>query len=64
MHYRSYHKRVERELDNLNLLIDEKILHGLSYKREAKRHKALFRWARHRRQPSLLTRLSSVMALF
>jgi len=64
MHYHQYQNRVERELKQLNLIIDEKILQGLSYRREAKRHKALLRWARNRRQPSVFARLSTALTLF
>lgn len=64
MHYSQYQNRVERELEQLNLAIDEKILQGLSYRAEAKRHKALMRWAHRRRQPSFFTRLSTALTLF
>ena len=35
------HKVIRRELEELNNKIDEKILKGLSYVREARRHKFL-----------------------
>lgn len=64
MGYKHYKKHIEREIDALNLLIDEKIMHGLSYRKEAKRHKDLIRWARRNRQPSFMTRMATVLSLF
>ncbi|GMU73838.1 MAG: hypothetical protein AMXMBFR44_0370 [Candidatus Campbellbacteria bacterium] len=57
-------QRIEAELDTLNWVIDEKIINGISYRREAKRHKELLRWARKLRRPSLFRRLSTALALF
>ncbi|MDQ3089693.1 MAG: hypothetical protein M3Q24_00885 [bacterium] len=37
----NFTKTATRELDSLNKLIDTKIIRGLSYKAEAKRHKFL-----------------------
>lgn len=64
MDKRQFTKRVEDELAALNFVIDEKIIQGISYRHEAKRHKELLRWARRLRRPSLLRRMSSALALF
>ena len=64
MNYRQFGETIEKELQNLNLIIDEKILHGISYREEARRHKALIKWARRNRQTSFFRKLSSAMALF
>lgn len=56
--------RIEQELETINWVIDEKIIHGISYRSESKRHKELLRWARRLRRPSLFRRLSSALALF
>jgi len=38
----TFKKAIERELQKLNEEIDNKIVKGLSYIKESKRHKALF----------------------
>lgn len=37
----NFNKNAQREIESLNELIDMKIIKGLSYKKEAKRHKFL-----------------------
>ncbi|MEK7605972.1 MAG: hypothetical protein AAB458_00010 [Patescibacteria group bacterium] len=65
MKYHQFQDRIEDQIQSLNMLIDEKILHGISYKAEAKRHKALIRWARRdRKQRSLFAKFASFTALF
>ncbi len=64
MNQHQFKKRIEAELEALNWTIDEKIIQGISYRSEAKRHKELLRWARRLRHPSFFQRLSTVLALF
>ncbi|QQR82177.1 hypothetical protein IPJ70_02730 [Candidatus Campbellbacteria bacterium] len=64
MKYQEYIQYIDKEIDHLNWVIDEKIMQGISYRAEAKRHKELIQWARRNRRPSLFKRLGSVMALF
>jgi hypothetical protein len=64
MNQHQFTQHVEQELSSLNWVIDEKIIQGISYKSEAKRHRELLRWARNYRKPSLLHRLSTSLALF
>ena len=40
-------KTIERQLKELNWKIDMKIIHGLSYRQEARRHKILLRQLEH-----------------
>jgi hypothetical protein len=64
MNQHQFTQRIEQELEALNWTIDEKIIQGISYRSESKRHKELLRWARRLRRPSFLRRLSTVIALF
>ncbi|MBP9771768.1 MAG: hypothetical protein KBD16_02475 [Candidatus Pacebacteria bacterium] len=64
MQYKEYKQHLEQELETLNWVIDEKILRGLSYKSEARRHLDLIKQARRERRRPLFTRLMSAMALF
>jgi hypothetical protein len=64
MNKTQFAKRIEDELETLNWIIDEKIIQGISYRHEAKRHKELLRWVHRLRKPSLLRRISSALALF
>jgi hypothetical protein len=41
MNIKNLERKLTRELEDLNDLIDDKITRGLSYSREAKRHKFL-----------------------
>lgn len=59
-----YQHRLESELDSLNSLIDEKIIRGLSYRSEAKRHKMLIKQARQMRRRPLFSRVLSYVSLF
>lgn len=52
-----YKVALDRELNQLNRQIDAKIIHGLNYKEDAKRHKKLLAQLRQaRRAPSFLSR--------
>lgn len=65
MKYKQFQEKIENQIESLNVLIDEKIMHGISYRAEAKRHKALIRWARRdRKQRSLFAKFASFTALF
>ncbi|MDQ5928014.1 MAG: hypothetical protein QG633_452 [Patescibacteria group bacterium] len=64
MSQHQYQHRLENELDSLNSLIDEKIIRGLSYRSEAKRHKMLIRQARQMRRQPLFSRVLSYVGLF
>ena len=65
MKYNQFQKNIEEQIENLNLLIDEKILHGISYRAEARRHRELIRWARRdRKQRSFFSKLATFTALF
>lgn len=65
MKYQQFQEKIEDQIESLNMLIDEKILHGISYRAEAKRHKALIKWARRDRQHrSIFAKLASLTALF
>ena len=48
----SLEKALRRELEILNLRIDEKIIRGLSYAKEARRHKYVLSSIRNIRQGS------------
>jgi hypothetical protein len=43
MTYYQYTKTLRSEIDDLNRIIDQKIVRGLSYRRESLRHKQLIR---------------------
>lgn len=43
MSERQYHKSIESELRLLNVVIDKKIVSGLDYRAEARRHKELLK---------------------
>ncbi len=45
-------KALRRELENLNEVIDHKIIRGLAYGREARRHKFVLRSIWHLRRAS------------
>ncbi len=64
MNYKQYQESIENQLNTLNLLIDEKILHGLSYRSEAKRHRELIQQARRERRQPFFARLAGAIALF
>ncbi len=64
MKYKEYAQRIEAEIDSINLSIDEKILRGLSYAREARRHKALIKQMRRERHYPILNRVFSYVSLF
>jgi hypothetical protein len=64
MKYQEYKQHIESELDSLNWVIDEKILRGLSYRGEAKRHKALIKQMRRERRGPFFTRVFSYVSLF
>ena len=59
MSKQQYLKALNTEIQKLNGLIDDKILHGADYKREARRHKELLRQLRReerrRTQRSILS---------
>ena len=46
MSKQQYLRALNKEIQKLNGLIDDKILHGHDYKREARRHKELLRQLR------------------
>lgn len=56
-------KAIQKELDVLNKRIDDKILRGISYASEAKRHKMLLaqltRFNRHSSGKSIFSRMFS-----
>ena len=52
-----YLKLLEKELHNINKLIDQKILSGEDYFREARDHRILMRKVRQHTQKSFFTRL-------
>ena len=64
MKYKEYAERIEKEIDSINWRIDEKILRGLSYAAEARRHKALIRQVRRERRHPVLNRVFSYVSLF
>jgi hypothetical protein len=64
MTHQQYQQYIEREISSLNMLIDEKILHGLSYRSEARRHRELIRQARKMRRQPLMLRMLSFISLF
>lgn len=64
MTYKEYARQIETELDLLNRRIDEKILRGLSYVAESRRHKTLIRQMRRERRRPLLTRIFASVSLF
>ncbi len=45
-------RALRRELENLNEIIDQKIIRGLSYAREARRHKFILRSIWHIKRAS------------
>jgi hypothetical protein len=64
MKYTEYATLLEKELTTLNWIIDEKILHGISYHREAKRHRELIKQARRERRRPFFARVFSYASLF
>jgi hypothetical protein len=56
--------RIELELQRVNDAIDIKIIKGLSYKREALRHRLLLSQLRHARQKSERGWFASLGTLF
>jgi hypothetical protein len=56
----AFEKEIRKELDRLNRRIDEKIIRGLSYAQEARRHKQLI--ARLRPQKSFFSRSFSFIS--
>jgi hypothetical protein len=64
MKYQEYKQHLEAELNSLNWAIDEKILRGLSYSREAKRHRELIKQARRERRRPFFARVFSYVSLF
>lgn len=55
-----YLKNVEREIMRLNRMIDRKILSGLGYGDEARRHKRLLGLTRELRRRPLIDRLGNL----
>ncbi|OHA58870.1 MAG: hypothetical protein A2571_00610 [Candidatus Vogelbacteria bacterium RIFOXYD1_FULL_44_32] len=64
MTYQQYTKSIQRELSDINQIIDRKIIHGLSYRRESLRHKRLISELRRRRSTSGWRSLMSFVSLF
>lgn len=64
MKYPEYKQRIEAEINSINWRIDEKIVRGLSYAAEARRHKALIKQMRRERRHPLLNRVVSYVSLF
>lgn len=64
MSKREYKIVLKKEIDQLNRKIDEKILWGLSYKQEARRHKELISKMRNLGKQSVWGRAFSLMSLF
>jgi hypothetical protein len=64
MKYQEYTQHLSKELDSINWVIDEKILRGLSYQLEARRHRELIKQARRARRRPLLDRVFSYVSLF
>jgi hypothetical protein len=56
----TFEKEIRKELDRLNRRIDEKIIRGLSYATEARRHKQLISRLRPAR-PSMFSFLTSII---
>jgi hypothetical protein len=60
-------KTVKRELRELNWRIDMKILRGLSYREEARRHRILLRQLEHlrgERSQGIFGKMASMAAMF
>ena len=64
MTHQQYRQRIEHEIDSLNVVIDEKILRGLSYRFEARRHRDLIRQMRKIRRRPVLSRMLSFVSIF
>lgn len=64
MSQKEYRIVLKKEIEKLNRKIDEKILWGLSYKEESKRHKQLILKMRNLGKQSFWTRTLSFMTLF
>ena len=54
-----YLKMLEKEIQKVNKLIDQKILRGEDYRREAHDHKLMVRRMRYHTKPSIWSRFSS-----
>lgn len=61
MSYDSYKRSLEREIEALNWLIDDKIMHGVSYRHESRQHKELIKQARKMRHKSFFSRLAFML---
>ncbi|MEK7136408.1 MAG: hypothetical protein AAB821_02350 [Patescibacteria group bacterium] len=59
-----YAKSIKSEVDDLNRIIDQKIIRGLSYRRESLRHKKLIREMRGRRTNTSWRSIMSFVSLF
>jgi hypothetical protein len=60
MNREQYVKIIERELQNINKIIDMKILQGMEYKKEALNHKILQKKMRQHSRKSFLSKFSAV----
>ncbi|MCE9585406.1 hypothetical protein K8Q94_02170 [Candidatus Nomurabacteria bacterium] len=59
-----YLKFLEKEIHNINKIIDRKILRGEEYSEESRNHKLLMRKVRYMQKKSFFQRLFPVMFQF
>ncbi len=59
MSEKQFKNYVDKELRRLNEVIDFNIIHGLSYKQEAKRHKALIKQRQKDRYTDFFKKIAS-----
>lgn len=58
MSHQEYLRILEREIQNVNKVIDHKILRGQDYTKEARDHKLLMRHVRYHTQKNFFSRLA------
>ena len=64
MKQQEYMKIIETELQRINKIIDQKIISGQEYSREARDHKLLLRKVRQNRTSGFFSRLFPVLSHF
>ncbi len=64
MNYHQYKKSLVTEINTLNKIIDDKIVRGLPYSKEALRHKSLSKELKRLSGKSYLSNLVSTLTLF
>ncbi|MEX0910408.1 MAG: hypothetical protein WDZ73_01500 [Candidatus Paceibacterota bacterium] len=64
MNYHQYKKSLAKEINTLNKIIDDKIVRGLPYVKEAWRHKTLSKELKRLEGKSYLANLVSTLTLF